>query len=71
MFSSSDMWGLGCLVWESFNGPLRNRSNLKDIENVSGNHLFVTQNINQLLHSKFITIAVLFTGSKVIDKFVL
>ncbi|XP_055324339.1 N-terminal kinase-like protein isoform X2 [Sitodiplosis mosellana] len=31
---SSDMWGLGCLVWESFNGPLRNRSNLKDVENV-------------------------------------
>lgn len=29
------MWGLGCLVWESFNGPLRNRSNLKDIDNVS------------------------------------
>lgn len=29
------MWGLGCLVWESFNGPLRSRGNLKDIENVS------------------------------------
>lgn len=28
------MWGLGCLVWESFNGPLRNRASLKDIENV-------------------------------------
>lgn len=28
------MWGLGCLVWESFNGPLRARSNLKDIDNV-------------------------------------
>lgn len=33
-FSSSDMWGLGCLVWESYNGPLRSRTNLKDIENV-------------------------------------
>lgn len=29
------MWGLGCLVWEAFNGPLRVRSNLKDLENVS------------------------------------
>lgn len=29
------MWGLGCLVWESYNGPLRNKSNLKDINNVS------------------------------------
>lgn len=28
------MWGLGCLVWESYNGPLRSRTNLKDIENV-------------------------------------
>lgn len=31
---STDMWGLGCLVWESYNGPLRNRANLKDINNV-------------------------------------
>lgn len=28
------MWGLGCLVWESFNGPLRNRTNLKDMEKI-------------------------------------
>jgi SCY1-like protein 1 len=28
------MWGLGCLVWESFNGPLRARGNLKDLEHV-------------------------------------
>lgn len=28
------MWGLGCLVWESYNGPLRNRLNLKEINNV-------------------------------------
>lgn len=32
--SSSDMWGLGCLVWESFNGPLKTRSNLKDIDSI-------------------------------------
>lgn len=31
------MWGLGCLVWESYNGPLRSRTNLKDIENVCTN----------------------------------
>lgn len=31
---STDMWGLGCLVWEAFNGPLRVRSNLKDLENI-------------------------------------
>uniref|UniRef100_A0A1A9W6J8 N-terminal kinase-like protein n=1 Tax=Glossina brevipalpis TaxID=37001 RepID=A0A1A9W6J8_9MUSC len=31
---SADMWGLGCLVWESFNGPLRARSNLKDINSI-------------------------------------
>ncbi|XP_067618796.1 N-terminal kinase-like protein isoform X2 [Eurosta solidaginis] len=31
---SVDMWGLGCLVWESFNGPLKMRSSLKDIDNI-------------------------------------
>uniref|UniRef100_A0A182YH42 N-terminal kinase-like protein n=1 Tax=Anopheles stephensi TaxID=30069 RepID=A0A182YH42_ANOST len=31
---SSDMWGLGCLVWESFNGPLKTRGNLKNIEGI-------------------------------------
>ncbi|XP_013119364.1 N-terminal kinase-like protein [Stomoxys calcitrans] len=31
---SADMWGLGCLVWESFNGPLRTRSSLKDIDSI-------------------------------------
>ncbi|XP_062700998.1 N-terminal kinase-like protein isoform X1 [Aedes albopictus] len=31
---STDMWGLGCLVWEAFNGPLRSRSNLKDIASI-------------------------------------
>lgn len=34
VFSSTDMWGLGCLVWESYNGPLQNRSNLKDMNEV-------------------------------------
>lgn len=37
--SSSDMWGLGIIVWESFNGPLRNRSNLKDVDNVCIFHI--------------------------------
>ncbi|XP_055629063.1 N-terminal kinase-like protein isoform X2 [Toxorhynchites rutilus septentrionalis] len=31
---STDMWGLGCLVWESFNGPLRSRANLKDLSSI-------------------------------------
>uniref|UniRef100_A0A182PTR2 N-terminal kinase-like protein n=1 Tax=Anopheles epiroticus TaxID=199890 RepID=A0A182PTR2_9DIPT len=31
---SSDMWGLGCLVWESFNGPLKTRGNLKNIDGI-------------------------------------
>lgn len=31
---STDMWGLGCLVWESFNGPLRSRGNLKDLAGI-------------------------------------
>lgn len=32
--SSVDMWGLGCLVWEAFNGVLKQRSNLKDIDHI-------------------------------------
>ncbi|XP_030369431.1 N-terminal kinase-like protein [Scaptodrosophila lebanonensis] len=31
---SVDMWGLGCLVWEAFNGVLKQRSNLKDIDHI-------------------------------------
>ncbi|EGK97330.1 AGAP001091-PB [Anopheles gambiae str. PEST] len=31
---SSDMWGLGCLVWESFNEPLKTRGHLKNIERI-------------------------------------
>lgn len=34
-YSSTDMWGLGCLVWESYNGPLANRSNLKIMSEVN------------------------------------
>lgn len=33
-FSSSDMWGLGCLIWEAFNGPLQQQSSLKILEHV-------------------------------------
>lgn len=29
------MWGLGCLIWEVFNGTLPRQSALKGIENVS------------------------------------
>ncbi|KAF5292820.1 hypothetical protein FQA39_LY13865 [Lamprigera yunnana] len=31
---STDMWGLGCLIWEVFNGPLYQQSFLKNIENI-------------------------------------
>nr|CAD7401360.1 unnamed protein product [Timema poppensis] len=31
---STDMWGLGCLIWEAFNGPLPQQSALRDIENL-------------------------------------
>ncbi|XP_030764684.1 N-terminal kinase-like protein isoform X2 [Sitophilus oryzae] len=29
---SSDMWGLGCLIWEVFNGPLYQQSSLRNSE---------------------------------------
>ncbi|VVC89636.1 unnamed protein product, partial [Leptidea sinapis] len=29
---SSDMWGLGCLIWETYNGPLKNQPALKTID---------------------------------------
>lgn len=32
--SSYDMWGLGCLIWEVFNGPLTQQSSLKNIDRV-------------------------------------
>uniref|UniRef100_A0A1B6CN54 N-terminal kinase-like protein n=1 Tax=Clastoptera arizonana TaxID=38151 RepID=A0A1B6CN54_9HEMI len=31
---STDMWGLGCLMWEVFNGPLVKKSALRGIENL-------------------------------------
>ncbi|CAH1116733.1 unnamed protein product [Phaedon cochleariae] len=31
---SSDMYGLGCLIWEVFNGPLNHQSSLKSIEKI-------------------------------------
>lgn len=31
---SSDMWGLGCLIWEAFNGPLKNQPALKTVDNI-------------------------------------
>lgn len=31
---STDMWGLGCLIWEVFNGSLNNRSSLRIQENI-------------------------------------
>ena len=33
-YSSIDMWGLGCLIWEVFNGPLSQQSSLKILEKV-------------------------------------
>lgn len=32
--SSSDMWGLGCLIWETFNGPLKNQPSLKNVDKI-------------------------------------
>ncbi|KAL4709852.1 hypothetical protein ACJJTC_000339 [Scirpophaga incertulas] len=29
---STDMWGLGCLIWEAFNGPLKNQPSLKTVD---------------------------------------
>nr|XP_022904502.1 N-terminal kinase-like protein isoform X1 [Onthophagus taurus] len=31
---SSDMWGLGCLIWEVFNGPLYQQSTLKMLDKI-------------------------------------
>ncbi len=33
---SADMWGLGCLIWEVFNGTLPKTSALKSLGKVSG-----------------------------------
>jgi SCY1-like protein 1 len=34
---STDMWGLGCLIWEMFNGPLAQSSNLKNTSKLPKN----------------------------------
>ncbi|XP_031353468.1 N-terminal kinase-like protein isoform X2 [Photinus pyralis] len=31
---STDMWGLGCLIWEVFNGPLYQQSSLKSLDKI-------------------------------------
>ncbi|XP_024942016.1 N-terminal kinase-like protein isoform X2 [Cephus cinctus] len=31
---SIDMWGLGCLIWEAFNGPLTAAANLKAVDKI-------------------------------------
>ncbi|XP_047536783.1 N-terminal kinase-like protein isoform X1 [Vanessa atalanta] len=31
---STDMWGLGCLIWEAFNGPLSNQPALKTVDKI-------------------------------------
>ncbi|XP_075983042.1 N-terminal kinase-like protein yata isoform X1 [Anticarsia gemmatalis] len=31
---STDMWGLGCLIWEAYNGPLKNQPALKTVDNI-------------------------------------
>lgn len=31
---SSDMWGLGCLIWEVFNGPLNQQSSLRNPDKI-------------------------------------
>lgn len=31
---STDMWGLGCLIWEVFNGPLYQQSSLKILDKI-------------------------------------
>ncbi|XP_066996416.2 N-terminal kinase-like protein [Anabrus simplex] len=31
---STDMWGLGCVIWETFNGPLPQQSALKELNNI-------------------------------------
>ncbi|KAK5648616.1 hypothetical protein RI129_003508 [Pyrocoelia pectoralis] len=31
---STDMWGLGCLIWEVFNGPLHQQASLKSLDKI-------------------------------------
>jgi hypothetical protein len=58
------MWGLGCLVWESFNGPLKARGNLKDLEHVSGTAgRGVSPETDDLLSFRFQSHSLRFTAS--------
>ena len=34
-YRSVDMWGMGCLIWEVYNGPLSQSMDLKTVNNVS------------------------------------
>lgn len=34
-YRSTDMWGLGCLIWEVFNGSLSQINSLKSVGKVS------------------------------------
>lgn len=43
IFSSADMWGLGCLIWEVFNGPLQKQSSLKELAKVKLTSLYVLE----------------------------
>ena len=36
---SADVWGLGCLIWEIFNGPLPKSSSLKSVGKIPANLL--------------------------------
>ena len=36
---SADIWGLGCLIWEIFNGSLPKSSSLKSVGKIPGNLL--------------------------------
>lgn len=33
-YSSTDMWGLGCLIWEAYNGTLKNQPSLKTVDKI-------------------------------------
>lgn len=37
------MWGLGCLIWEVFNGPLPRTSSLKAFGKVNKTRSFLTE----------------------------
>ncbi|CAG5106864.1 Similar to scyl1: N-terminal kinase-like protein (Xenopus tropicalis) [Cotesia congregata] len=46
--TSVDMWGLGCLIWEAFNGPLGQRANLKSMEQIPKQLLTVYKELTSL-----------------------